>query len=80
MTRLTRRLEVLFPDDLADRLGQIAAREGCSVSTLIRNAVSEKYAPSQAEKLEAVERLYALQASVGEWDEMEREIAGGILA
>jgi hypothetical protein len=80
MTQLTRRLEVLFPDDLADHLGQIAAREGCSVSTLIRNAVSEKYAvPSQAEKLEAVERLYALQASAGEWGEMESEIIEGAI-
>jgi|SaaInlLV_10m_DNA_2_1039722.scaffolds.fasta_scaffold109111_1 predicted DNA-binding ribbon-helix-helix protein len=80
MTRLTRRLEILFPEDLADYLKQIAEREKCSVGTLIRDAVAEKYvASSQTEKLEAVERLCALEAPVGEWDEMEREIIEGAL-
>jgi len=80
MTRLTKRLEVLFPEDLADYLKQVAKREKCSVGTLIRDAVAEKYAASsQTEKLEAVERLYALEAPVGEWDEMEREIIEGAL-
>ena len=80
MTRLTRRLEILFPEDLADYLKQIAEREKCSVGTLIRDAVAEKYvASSQTGKLEAVERLCALEAPVGEWDEMEREIIEGAL-
>ena len=80
MSQLTRRIEVLFPQDLAEHLRQIAEREGRSVGTLVRDAVAEKYAiPSQSEKLNAVENLYALQAPVGEWNEMEREIIEGSL-
>ena len=80
MSRLTRRIEILFPEDLAEHLRQIAAREGRSVGTLVRDAVAEKYAgPSRQQKLEAVERLYALQAPVDEWDKMEREIIEGSL-
>ena len=80
MSRLTKRIEILFPEDLAEHLKRIAEREGCSVGTLIREAVSEKYAASpRQEKIKAVERLYALQAPAGKREDMEEEIIAGAL-
>ena len=80
MSRLTKRIEVLFSEELAEHLRRIAEKEGCSVGTLVREAVAEKYAaPSRKEKMEALERLYALQAPVGEWEDMEAEIIAGAL-
>ncbi len=80
MSRLTKRIEVLFSEELAENLRRIAEKERCSVGTLVREAVAEKYAaPSRQEKMEALERLYALQAPVDEWEDMEAEIIAGAL-
>lgn len=80
MSRLTKRIEILFPEDLAEQLKQVALRERCSMGTLIREAVAEKYAaPSRQQKMEAVERLCALEAPVGQWGDMEDEIIEGAL-
>lgn len=81
MSQLTRRVEVLFSEEMAVYLAEVAERECASVGTLIRKAVQEKYnITSSDEKLIAVERLYALEAPVGEWSLMEREIIAGAQA
>lgn len=81
MPRLTRRIEVLFSEEMAVYLKGVAERERSSVGTLIRKAVREKYdIASRDEKLAAVERLYALEAPIGEWSLMEREIIEGAQA
>ncbi len=81
MPQLTRRVEVLFSEEMAVYLKEVAERERASVGTLIRKAVQEKYnITSSDEKLAAVERLYALEAPVGEWALMEREIIAGAQA
>ena len=80
MSRLTRRIEVLFSEEMATYLKEVAEREDASIGTLIREAVKEKYGiASREEKMAAVERLYALQAPVGEWADLEREIVAGAL-
>lgn len=80
MSRLTKRLEILFPEDLAEYLKQLAEREGCSVGTLVREAVLEKYtATSRQEKMAAAERLCALEAPCGDWEDIENEIIAGAL-
>ncbi|MCY4604161.1 MAG: hypothetical protein OXE49_08000 [Gemmatimonadetes bacterium] len=81
MPQLTRRVEVLFSEEMAVYLKEVAERERASVGTLIRKAVQEKYnITSNDDKLAAVERLYALEAPVGEWALMEREITAGAQA
>jgi predicted DNA-binding protein len=80
MPRMPRRVEIRFPDELSERLTQVARREGCSVATLIREAVTERYgAASREEKLAAVDRLAALEGPVGSWGQMEEEIVAGAL-
>lgn len=81
MPQLTRRVEVLFSEGMAAHLKEVAERENASMGTLIRQAVQEKYGiASSDEKLAAVERLYALEAPIGEWGLMEREIIAGAQA
>lgn len=81
MSQLTRRVEVLFSEEMAAHLKEVAERENASVGTLIRQAVREKYGTASSdEKLAAVERLYALKAPIGEWGLMEREIIAGAQA
>ena len=80
MARMSRRIELRFPDDLSDRLTQIAQREGRSVASLIREAVVERYGSITAEeRLAAIDRLADLEAPVGSWDQMEAEIIAGAL-
>ena len=80
MSKMSRRLEIRFPDELGERLAQIARTEGCSVATLIREAVLERYGiTSREEKLAAVDRLDALEGPAPDWEQMENEIVAGAL-
>ncbi|MBT3342116.1 MAG: ribbon-helix-helix protein, CopG family [Gemmatimonadetes bacterium] len=80
MAKLSKRLEIRLPDELGDRLTEIAKRDGCSVATLVREAVVARYGrTSQQEKLAAVERLATLHAPAPDWERMEAEIVAGAL-
>lgn len=80
MSKMSRRVEIRFPDELSERLTQVAQREGCSVAALIREAVIERYGTvSREEKLAAVDRLATLEGPVASWEQMEDEIVAGAL-
>ena len=80
MAKMSKRLEIRLPNELGDRLTEIARRDGCSVATLVREAVAARYGTtSRQEKLAAVERLASLQGPAPDWDRMEAEIAAGAL-
>ena len=80
MSKLSKRMEIRFPEELHQRLVLAAQRDGRSVAALIREAVVERYGVvTQAERLAAVDRLSELAAPVADWERMEDEIAAGAL-
>ncbi len=80
MSRLGKRVEVLFSDEMARYLKELAVSRGRSVGMLVREAVEEKYGVvSQAEKEEALARLCSLEAPIDEWQILEQETIAGSL-
>jgi hypothetical protein len=81
MQTYTKRLQILFPPTLLDRLQVLARERRTSVSDLIRTAVEQVYfpdRPSAINPLDAVRRLAAMDLPVSDWEQMEAEsVAGG---
>jgi predicted DNA-binding ribbon-helix-helix protein len=57
MSMLDRRLQVLIDQALWDRLEREAERRTVSVSTLVREAIDERYPGSSAERRAALEAV-----------------------
>ncbi len=74
----TERTQVLLSPEQHRRVVRLAARASTSVGAVIRAAI-DAYEPavSSDRRRRALEELFALDAPVGEWDEMEREIEAG---
>lgn len=64
---------LLSPEQLA-RLKRIAAQEGRSVGSVIRDAVDTFVQSEPDRRQRAVERLFALNAPVDEWEVMKAQI------
>ncbi len=82
MPLLSKRVQVLFPPLMWERLQRIAKEQDRSVSDLIREAIQKTYFPPPVmDPLEAVQRMAAMQLPVADWEQMEREsVSGGCLA
>ncbi|MBI2894508.1 MAG: ribbon-helix-helix protein, CopG family [Deltaproteobacteria bacterium] len=80
MAALETRTTVLFEPSQYRELKRIAEAEGRPVAELIRDAVAQRYRlATREERVQAVERLAALSAPVGDWKQMEAEILRGAL-
>lgn len=80
MAKLTKRAQILFSKDKYALLEKVAYKRKKSVSTLVREAVEEKYLAKEAgKKEEIIKRLAAMNLPVGEPEEMEEEIILGRL-
>jgi predicted transcriptional regulator len=67
---------LLTPEQLA-RLKRIARRERRSVGAVIRDAVDAYAGDTLDRRQEALDRLFALDAPVADWDVMKAEIIEG---
>lgn len=78
MHMYSERTQVLLSPELRSKVETIAARSSISVGAVIRDAIATYRAPASVRKRqEASEELFALEAPVGEWADIEAEIAGG---
>lgn len=75
---LTERTQVLLSPEQRRKVAQLAARSSTSLGAVIRAAI-DSYVPSVSSdrRRRALEELFALDAPVADWDEMEREIEAG---
>jgi hypothetical protein len=77
MSLLARRVQVLLTDSQYADLESQARLQRKSVGAVIREAIAEHLGKSdQAERLEAVRKLTAMQLPVSDWEQMERESVG----
>lgn len=80
MQTYTKRLQVLFPPALLDRLQVLARERRTSIADLIRTAVEQVYfpdRPSAVTPLDAVQKLAAMDLPVADWERMEAESTTG---
>lgn len=80
MAKLTKRAQILFPKDKYALLEKVAYKQKKSVSSLVREAVEEKYLAKEAQKKdEIINRIKKMNLPVGDPEEMEEEIILGHL-
>ena len=77
MCMFSERTQVLLTPEQAARLKRIARREGRSVGAVIREAVDEYVGGTFDRRREALERLFAIEAPVADWEIMKAEIIEG---
>lgn len=78
MSLLTKRVQVLFSQDVWDELVEQARLKKESVGSLIRKAVERTYMDdttesAQVQRRQIVEQMAAMHLPVADWQEMEAE-------
>ncbi|RIK37793.1 MAG: hypothetical protein DCC55_23195 [Chloroflexi bacterium] len=77
MTTLTKRVQVLFPEELWLRLVRKADAQQRSVGSLIREAVEQVYFATpdeqRADRRRMVAELISMDLPVADWQQMESE-------
>lgn len=74
MCMFTERTQVLLSPEQLARLKRIAARDGRSVGSVIREAVDSFIDPGLDSRRRALESLMSLNAPVDDWEVMKAEI------
>jgi len=77
MHMFTERTQVLLSREQRERLERIAAREGRSVGSLIREAIASYAAGGPRSRQEAAEALIGLELPAADWEQMKAEIISG---
>ena len=73
---LTKRVEVLFDPEEYRLVAELARSRGETVGALVRRAVAQHYLkPSKERRLQAVERIIALNEDFGTWEESKEAIS-----
>lgn len=74
MCMFSERTQVLLSPEQLARLKRIAARDGRSVGSVIRDAVDSFIDPGVDSRRRALESLKSLNAPVDDWEVMKAEI------
>lgn len=74
MCMFTERTQVLLSPEQLARLKRIAARDGRSVGSVIRQAVDSFVEAEPDRRQRALKRLLAMNAPVDDWDVMKAQI------
>ena len=74
MCMYSERTQVLLSPEQLARLKRIAARDGRSVGSVIRDAVDSFVEAEPDRRQRALERLMALNAPVDDWEVMKEQI------
>lgn len=74
MAKLTERLELRLPAELMRLLREEARRRGVSVAQLVRETIESSLLEDRKARIRAAEELFQVEAQVGEWEQMKREI------
>lgn len=71
---LSKKTTILFPPDLHEELVRLARARRCSLGSLVRDAVRRQYGLiTREERIQAAERLTAMELPVGAVEDMTRE-------
>lgn len=77
---LTKRTQVLLDPEQYRQLKEEAKARSTSVGELVRRALKQTFLQSEQEKrLQALERILAMELPVSSWEQMEKEIEEGYL-
>jgi len=76
MHMFTERTQVLLSREQRHRLERIAAQEGRSIGSMIREAIESYTASGPRSRSEAAEAIIAMDLPVADWAEMKAEILG----
>ena len=79
MHMFSERTQVLLSREQRERIERMAAREGRSVGSVIREAIESYTAVGPRSRKEAAEALIAMDLPAGDWDQMKAEILAGAL-
>lgn len=78
MAQRMKRTQILFPEGEYERLREEAEARSCSIGQLVRDAVRLTYVTRpRKQRQTAARRLIAMELPVGDWEQMEKEIAEG---
>lgn len=80
MHMFTERTQVLLSREQRERLERIAAREGRSVGSVIREAIASYATAGPRSRQEAAEALIGLELPAADWEQMKAEIIAGATA
>lgn len=79
MCMFSERTQVLLSPEQLARLKRIAARDGRSVGSVIREAVDSFVEAEPDRRQRALQRLFAMDAPVDDWPVMKAQIMEGQL-
>lgn len=74
---LGKRTQVLLEKEQYKQLEQLAKQKRVSVGALIREAIEKVYPIGKKGKIQAVEKIAAMNLPVDDWEKMEKEIVEG---
>jgi len=74
---LAKRTQVLLEKEQYKQLEQLAKQKRVSVGALIREAIEKVYHIGKKGKIQAVEKIAAMNLPVDDWEKMEKEIVEG---
>lgn len=77
MRMFSERTQVLLTREQRDRLERLAAREGRSVGSVIREAIESYTTTGPHSRAEAAEAIIAMDLPIGDWEQMKAEIISG---
>lgn len=77
MRMFSERTQVLLTREQRERLERLAAREGRSVGSVIREAIESYTTTGPRSRAEAAEAIIAMDLPVAEWEDMKAEIIAG---
>lgn len=74
MGELTERLEIRLDRERMQRLRKESRQRGVSIAEIVREAIDARYQATREDKLRAAQELFQVEAPVGDWEDMERQI------
>ena len=80
MPVLTERLEIRLPKETMQQLREEAHQRDVSVSELVRDAIDFLLVHDREARRRAADALFQVEAPVGDWEIMEKEIEAGLVA
>ena len=80
MEKLSKKMTLLFSEDMYFQLKEISKLNKKSIGELVRNAITKCYKiTTEEERIKSFNELCKIEAPVSDWEIMEREIMEGSL-
>lgn len=77
LMKLTKRSQVLLEEEQYKKLEKLAKQKKVSVGALIRAAIEKVYHLGKKDRIQAVQKIAAMDLPVDDWEKIEKEIIEG---